>query len=75
MAGRAVGRQGIHHLQHCLVDLLRGNEEKLRKIRMGGGEKMLFNHCHIGFFVPLKGQNLRRAGVCFLCGEMTRSKV
>lgn len=23
---------------------------------------MLFNHCQIGFFVPLKGQNLRRAG-------------
>lgn len=39
MAGRAVGRQGIHHPQHCLVDSLRGNEEKLRKIRMGAGER------------------------------------
>ena len=42
---------------------------------MGEGREMLFNRGQIRVFVPLKGQNLRRARVCFLCREMTRDKL
>lgn len=44
-------------------------------LEWGEGREKLFNHCQMGLFVPLEKQNLRRAGVCFLCRKMTRGKV
>lgn len=59
------------------VSLTRSGEMRRNwgKLEWGEGREKLFNNCQMGFFVPLEGWNLRRAGVRFLCREMTRAKL
>lgn len=74
LGGQWAGRASI---TLSTVSLTRSVEMRRNwgKLEWKEGREKLFNHCQVGFFVPLEGQNLRMAGVCFLCREMTRGKL